>query len=82
MIVPFESPGISHLTPWGSGKSDRVREAEAQVQRPALELRAVARADELERLRVALGDALDHAGDERPGEALEARAVAAARCRR
>ncbi len=34
--VPFESPGISHLMPLREREGDRVREAEGEVQRPAL----------------------------------------------
>src|SRR5579872_4022345 len=63
--------------PFGKGKRHRVREPEAEVQDLTLELGPVARPDELERLRVALGDADDHPADERPGEPLETRAVAA-----
>ena len=54
-----------------------MREAEREVERLALHLGAVTGADELERLHVAVGGALDHPVDDRAGEALEARAVAA-----
>ena len=33
-IVPFESPGISHLTPCGQREGDGVREAEGEVAAP------------------------------------------------
>ena len=67
-------PGIVAVMPVGQLEGDRVREAEREVQRRALHLGAIAGARQLERLLVALGDALDHAGDERAHQALQARA--------
>src|SRR5690606_7856063 len=51
-------------------------EPEGKVQDLALQLRAVAGADELEGPRVAVRGALDHAVDDGSGEALKPRAVA------
>src|SRR5579859_2099772 len=68
--------------PLRQGEDDRVREAESEVDRRALELRAIPRPDELERLRVALGHTDDHAREQRPGESLEARSVPAGEVRR
>ena len=76
-MVPFESPGISHLMPCGIGKIDRVREAEREVERRALHLGAITGAASSSVFVVALGGALHHAGDERANEPLQARAVAA-----
>src|SRR5882724_3634556 len=54
-----------------------MREAELQGDDFALHLGAVTGADQLERTLVAFGGALDHAGQERAAEALEACRVAA-----
>jgi hypothetical protein len=48
-----------------------VAEAERELQVAAPSGDAVADADDLEPLGVALGDALDHVGDERAGEPVE-----------
>src|SRR4051794_31679467 len=48
----------------GHREVDRVREPEREVQRLALQLGAIAGTDELERLRVAGGGALDHPVDD------------------
>src|SRR5277367_2970026 len=63
--------------PLGQREEDRVREAEREVDRRALELRAIAGPDELQSLRVALGDTEDHARQQRPSEPLEPRAIPA-----
>src|SRR5580698_1552906 len=52
--------------PLGQREEDGVREAEAEVDRRALELRAIPRPDELQGLRVALGHADHHAREQRP----------------
>ena len=69
--------GHLELDPVGGLDRHRVRVAERQLEVPALELRAVADALDLERLLVAVGDALDHVGHERAREAVQ-RAVLAA----
>src|SRR5581483_4250472 len=55
---------------------DGVAEAEGELQVAALGLHAVAGADYLERLGVALRHALHHVGDERAGEAVPRLGVA------
>src|SRR6185437_5221557 len=49
----------------------RVAEAERELQVPAARLDAVAGADDLQGLRVALGDADDHVVDQRPGQPVQ-----------
>src|ERR1700722_13516614 len=61
--------------PLRKGEGDGMREAERQVEDLALELRAVAGADQLQRSRVPLGDALHHAADQGPGQSLVAGTV-------
>ena len=63
----------------GGLDDDRVGEAEGELEVVALGRDAVADADDLELLGVALGDADDHVGDERAGQAVQR---AAARARR
>src|SRR5581483_8350187 len=53
------------------GDHHRVAEAERELQVLAPSLHAVADPDDLERLLVALGDAGDHVGDQRPGQAVQ-----------
>src|SRR5918997_2836801 len=65
--------GLGHLELDALGRLDRhgMRVAERQLQVAALELRAVADALDLERLREAGGDALDHVRDQRPRETVQ-----------
>ena len=72
---------ISAVTPSGSGKIDRMRVAEGELDVLALHLRAVADADDLELALEAVLDAGHHVGDQRAGQAVE-RARACARRRR
>src|SRR5690606_29823782 len=57
--------------PGGRLHEHKVREAERELDRAALLLDAVARADDLEALRVALGDTDDVVVDERAGQAVQ-----------
>src|SRR6187551_1736459 len=61
----------------GSLDRDRVRVAQRQLEVPALELRAVADALDLQALLEAVGDPLDHVGDQAAGEAVQGAVLAA-----
>ena len=60
---------------------DRVREPEGQLQVGPLELRAVADAADIQLLRVAVGHALHHIGDERADQARAGRGLPSYRSR-
>ena len=69
--------GTSNSMPSGALIGDRMRVADLKLDVAALERGAVADALDLESLRVALGDAVDHVEDQAAREAVE-RAVLAA----
>src|SRR5205823_1679782 len=71
--------GLRHLEldAVGGLDGDRVGVPERELEVPALELRAVADALDLQVLLEAVGDALDHVGDERARQAVQRTVLAA-----
>ncbi len=69
--------GTSNSMPSGASTDDRVRVAERQLEVAALELGAVADPLDLEALLEALGDPLDHVGDQAPGQPVQGPVLAA-----
>src|SRR5215207_4529107 len=68
-----DARGLRHLELDALRRLDRhgMRVAERELEVAALELGAIADALDLERLREAGGDALDHVGDQRPRETVQ-----------
>src|SRR5512139_512767 len=70
-------PGNIIVMSVGRLERHRMGEAERQFERLALEVRAVADALDLQAPLEAVGDALDHVGDQAPGEPVEGTVLAA-----